>query len=54
MKQLTLKQFNQLCKKHEPVYCADEFSKEGKHWSVWRFQGVSGEYKQLEKEDSNG
>ncbi len=45
---MTKKEFDKLCKIQEPLYVADEWDARGRHWSVWKFRGVKGEYKQLE------
>jgi hypothetical protein len=49
VKNLTRKQFNELCKIHEPIYIADEY-KGKKHWSVFGFEGIKGEYHQSDRD----
>jgi hypothetical protein len=51
-KSLTKKQFDELCKTHEPIYIGNET--DGKHdWSIWNFEGIEGEYHQLDNKVGN-
>jgi hypothetical protein len=45
---LTCRQFKELCKKHEPLYVGDEY-KDKKHWRVFAFSNIEGEYHELAK-----
>ena len=44
---MTNKEFNELKKQYEPIYIADEY-KDNKHWVVWAFKEVEGEYSELQ------
>jgi hypothetical protein len=52
VKPLTRKQFNELSKKYEPLYIADETDTNGNFWEVFGFAEVEGEYHKLVKRET--
>jgi len=53
MKQITKKEYIELCKKYEPIYIADEVNDKGNSWRVYRFNEVDGEYHERVKQNDH-